>query len=134
MSFWTIPVIATIGLFTIVIYAAYIIAYNVKDLINVIKHFFNRAGYVVSDVVDAGRESVSESSDGAKKKKTTKKTSSKKLPEEIKEAINEVPVPTLEEGRKEETIGGYSTEELDALLRGETLPEKKEEVGTKSIF
>lgn len=135
MSFWTIPVIATIGLIAIVIYAAYIVAYNVKDLINVIKHFFNRAGYVVSDIADAGRESVSETTDGQKKKKTTKKTT-KKLPEEIKEAINEVPVPDLEVGRKEEntTVGGYSTEELDALLRGETLPEKKEEAGQKSIF
>jgi hypothetical protein len=120
IGFWTIPVIATVGFISIIIYAAYIVAYNIRDLIAVIKHFFKRAGYVVSDVAVTAAEGIDSQVDKKKKRTTTKKSSPKKEVEEV-----EIVTTRREEKAKDDTVGGYTPEQLDALLEGKSIDEVK---------
>lgn len=58
---WTIPVLATVGFVAIILYAVYIVVYNIRDLISVIRHFIHRVGNVTSDISSTAVESVVDS-------------------------------------------------------------------------
>lgn len=132
---WSIILVATIGLIAVIIFAAYITAYNIKDLILVIRHFGRQGVAVISDVALTAAESVEEGTkDKNKSKKQVKKAPAKKktmeknlfsedepsnvdnIKENKKETADEV---KPEERRKEE--GEISPEDLDRLLLGEDI-------------
>lgn len=132
---WSIVLVATVGIIATIIFAAYITAYNIKDLILVIRHFGKQGATVISDVAITAAESV-EAGTGVSKKKSTpkkqsvtkKKAGEKDLFSDDNEVIEdkkpeETPIvehAKPEERRKEET-SEISSEDLDRLLSGEDI-------------
>lgn len=133
ISGWTIVPLATIGIISAIIFAAYVIAYSIRDIIDVFKNLNKQISVTVTDVVSATGESIDASFDNQKKgakKKSTKKKEEKKLftDKEQEEIIDQIEKSFEEEKnaarRNEndtEASPELSTEDLDRLLSGESL-------------
>lgn len=135
---WSVILVATIGIIGTVIMSAYIVAYNIKDLILVIRHVGKQGAAVISDVAGAAAQSVDEGvkSDRKKPKKSSSGVAAKKRPGEkdlfsdddaasnvddkSNEPIEVLSSPRSEERRKEGT-SEISSEDLDKLLSGEDI-------------
>lgn len=134
---WSVILVATIGIIGTVIMSAYIVAYNIKDLIVVIRHIGKGGAAVISDVANTAVESVESASSSNGRRKPTKKApaSTKKRADEkdlfadddsvvssiekvSSEEQDEKPEPVVER-RKENS--GISSEDLDRLLSGEDI-------------
>lgn len=144
---WSIILVSTIGIVAAVIFTAYLVAYNIKDLIGVIKHVTGRTGAVVSDIALSAVESVAQTNEqltpNSKKKTPKKKEKAKQLfeseTEEEKEngissEVNQVE-PLKESHRTEDDgLSGLSSEDYDKLLSGESLDKKEDKPDPKSLF
>ena len=122
---WSIILVATVGFVAILITAAYIIAYNVKDLILVIRHFLHRTAYFTKDIAEETSKSVKS---GLEKDNVEAKPAGDEKKDEVKNLFDDEPAEPLPESGKEkrrkeepDELGNYSTEDLDRLLSGETL-------------
>lgn len=100
---WSIIAVATIGLVGILILAAYIVAYNIKDLILVIRHFFKRTGYVITDISQNAVQSI-DSTVEKKEKTEEKKPTTTKKPRVKKTVSQATPEEKTEEDREAEEI------------------------------
>lgn len=136
---WSIILVATLGMVMVIIFAAYVTAYNIKDLILVIRHIGKQGAAVISDVAITAAQSVeagTANSQLGKKKNQPKKTSTKKRPGEKDlfadddSIVNEVkaePETVKEEPyseRRSEGSSEISSEDLDRLLSGEDIGRK----------
>lgn len=134
---WSVVLVATVGIIMVLIFAAYITIYNIKDLIQVIRHFGKQGVNVISDIAATTVESIETGmKDETKEKSVSKdiviptvKAGEKDLFSDddapspvspIEKKVNEVlpPEPTK---RRTEAKSELSSEDLDKLLSGESL-------------
>lgn len=57
---WSIVVLSTIGLVGTIVYAIYAVSYNIKDLINLLKHLIRGTKYIIDDVGVTVKEQTEE--------------------------------------------------------------------------
>lgn len=132
---WSVVLVATIGIIAAIIFAAYITAYNIRDLIIVIRHFGKRGAAVISDVAVTAAESVETGAGVQSKKKNSKKQPTVKKKTGEKDLFSddddiavkgtkpedEPPVESKPEARRTEGTSEISSEDLDRLLSGEDI-------------
>jgi len=141
---WSIILLSTIGLIAIVVYAIYAITYNIKDLVNLIKHLIRGTGYIIGDVGTALKEQAEEVIADIAINKKSAKNKKTKLPEkttqeevvdedaeiqrkmeaykqEIAAEEKEVNSPKTEplNGKNTADLSAMSDDELDKLLKAQ---------------
>lgn len=135
---WSIVLVTTIGIVGTIIFAIYITAYNIKDLIQVIRHIGKKSAYIISDITVTAAESVEA---GIKDKQGNKESEeAPKAPEvkpgekdlfsddeearpvsDIEKKVEEALPKEAKSERRTEATSKLSSEDLDKLLSGETL-------------
>lgn len=138
---WLFTIFITVVIIMLFLAMVYLLAYNIADLIQFFKVFIRATrdlavdlGGIAKDSVEVGTEKKfpkKEKKSLLKAKKAEPVVVDESIKNEKKDLFEDEPLMVEENGKrrkvqdkKPEAVGGYTSEELDRLLRGETLEAK----------